>query len=43
MEAGDSHLPGLVQPVHGAVAQTEHHSEEGIEVLLLLQPVKGRM
>lgn len=33
---GFSHLPGLVKPVYRAVAQTEHHSEERIEILLLL-------
>lgn len=29
-------LPGLVKPVHRTVAQTEHHSEEWIKILLLL-------
>lgn len=40
---GCSHLPGLVKPVHCTVAQTKHHSEEGIEVFLLLQSVGGRL
>lgn len=29
------HLPGLIKPTHGAVAQTEHHGKERIEILLL--------
>lgn len=39
---GYSHLPGLVKPVHCAVAQTKHDSKEWIEIFLLLQSVKGR-
>lgn len=36
------HLPGFVESAHCAVAQTEHHGKEGIEVLLLLQPATER-
>lgn len=33
---GSPHLPGFRKSARCAVAQTEHHGKEGVEILLLL-------